>query len=423
MKPRFLQIALWTLTTTLLLIPHGVQSQTQFFIYQKSGHYGIAPWIRYNKVDGGFAGLSGVYFLNDDFRWLARVGYAFSLHRLRYQTGVEKIFPGETTDWFIMADYFHLSQTNDIQVIPDWQNSITAAFARLDYYDYYDLHGGQVRIGMHRNGSIKTSLNAGYHRYETLKTETQKSLVDWGGTKINGRRLFPPNPAVLKGEDVWMGLSLDYNPLPSPNAFINAWLVRADYRFSEGIRRLAKTDFAYQQLQVDLRRQQRLFGKQRFTAQFRFLSYRGPIVFSDPVTHQVLPMTMFLYDVGGINTLRGYRYKEFRDGNRLWLVKLDYAFNGDFFPKTPFARCWGLGWLFRKTDLAFFADAGQLGYAGRKAFLLNPDGLSLNQIHYSAGVAVTMLPWIRMELAFPLNPSESERRKQPAFYFIFQLNI
>ncbi len=398
------------------------RAQTKFYIYQKTGEYNIAPWLRYNKADGLFTGLSGQFFFNENFWLNARAGYAFSLKKPRYKAGLEKILPAGEDDYFLTLDYFRMTHSNDFAVIPDWQNSLASSVARLDYYDHYDLHGGRLTFGKHWRGIIKTALTFGYNRYATLETATQKSLFDWGGACIDGKRRFAPNPPVKKGDDAYAEFVVDYDPRPSPHAFLNAWLIRAEYDISRWAKQ-SRTDFSYQRLDLSVQRQQRLFIRQRLAAQLAFRSHEGKSNFYSASDGANLPQEQFLYDIGGQVALRGYRYKEFTNGNRMLLGKLDYAFNGGFFPKTPFAKCWGVGWLFRKFDLTLFADAGQIWTADDNAMMLNPEGFRFHDMKYSAGAGLAMIPWIRFDVAFPLNKTEYSELKHPVFYFTFNLNI
>ncbi len=406
-----------------IIFIQSANAQYRFYIYEESGEYNIAPWFRYNKTDGLFTGLGGQYFFNEDFWISARAGYAFSLKKPRYQIGVEKIIPAREDDYYVKLDYYRLTFSGDYPVIPDWQNSLASAIARLDYYDHYDKHGAGAVFGKNWRGTFETEIIALYDRYSSLETETQKSLFRWGGEKTDGKRQFAPNPPVKPGNDVFTGLRLDYDPRPSPMAFLNAWLVRAEYDNSKWLHKLSGSDFRYHRASLSVQRLQRMFTRQKLTLSLSAKSFEGPSVFYSEKAGAELPREQFLYDLGGLNTLRGYRYKEFSNGNRMILGKMDYYFNGSFLPSTPFAKWWGIGWLFKKFDLVLFADAGQSWKAEDDSFLLNPDGFRASGMMYDAGAGLAMGPWLRFDAAFPLKKSRLTKKFDEVYYFTLNINL
>lgn len=416
-----MRIFIFILFTQILL--SSVEAQSRFYIYEKSGEYNAATWIRYNRADGLFTGLTGQFFFNDDFWISARAGYGFSSKKPRYKIELDKVFPSNENDYYIKADYYRLTHTNDAGIIPDWQNSLTAAVARLDYYNHMDLHGGTAVFGVNWRGVFKTEITSGVNRYASLKTKTQKSLFRWGGERIGGKRIFGPNPSVEPGYDVFAGFRLDYDPRPSPSAFINAWLVRTEYENSKVLHGLTGSDFNYQRLSLHIQRHQRIMTRPKLMFALSLRSFEGRSSFMSDEPGVRLPSEQFLNDLGGLGTLRGYRYREFQNANRMMSGKIDFLFNGSFLPRTPFAKWWGIGWLFRKFDIVFFADGGQAWLTGDQTFLLDPKGLKLRNMAYDAGAGLSMGPWLRFDAAFPLKKTRLTKSFQPVYYFTFSINI
>jgi hypothetical protein len=414
MKFRFLKfllpvIILWT-------TPIFTQ-QTRFFIYEKNDKFSLAPWLRYNKTEGLFTGLSGRYLFNEHFFTEARAGYAMAGNFLRYKAGIQKTFSSENNEFFLRADYYNLTETNDPYVLPDWQNSVTSLLFKLDYYNFFRTRGSILTFGQNWNGIYKIQLFTGMRNFYSLQNKANLSLFDAGGDKINGKRQFAYNPPVAEGRDLYFGVDYDIDFRPSPTAFVNAWQLKGRYENSTLFHGIDKSDFSYQRMYLEFNRYQRLFTKQKTLLTLKIAAHQGVTRFkADSAGTTLLPQDQFLFDMGGYGSLRGYAYREFQDGNRSAILNWDYFFNGSFLPKTFLARIWGLGSIFKSADLMLFADAGYVWSVDHNKTLINFSRIGLSDLRADAGFGLAFTEWIRCEAAFPLRKGTETKRGDYTIY-------
>lgn len=402
---------------SVLAIP--VYSQTQFYIYEKSGSYNLGTWLRYNRCDGFFPGLRGQFFLDDEESfWIkGRAGYGFSLHAPRYQAEIEKRFPSGDNEYLFKIEGYRLTATGDAAVIPDWQNSMSALLFRLDYYDFYETFGAGLWIGKDWKGVFRLSLTGGINRYGSLPNKTRQSLLDWGGEKKDDKRVFRDNPPVAEGDDYYVGMQMELDTRPSPSAFVNGWFGTAIYTNSEFLKPLAHGDYSYHHITFRLSRLQAVTLRQRLLWSGSFGIHHGTV--RGRANGQPAVTEPFLFDLGGLSTLRGYRYKEFINGSGMAMTNLDYYFNGSFLPRTFLAKIWGLKFLFKKIDLMFFGDAGTIWNA--KATDALPDAIlqerfRFKSIRCDAGWGLHIGNWMKFQMAFPLTQTPQTGKYDYKYY-------
>lgn len=409
------------LLTFILWTPSLLSQQSRFYIYEKSDMFNVAPWFRYNKAEGLFAGVTSQFFFNEDFFAEAKAGYAVAGKFPRYNAGIQKTFLSDNNEFFIRADYYDLTETNDQYVLPDWQNSITALLFKLDYLNYYRARGPVLTFGQNWSGSYKTEIYGGLRDFYGLDNKAKLSLFDQGGEQINGKRRFAPNPRVAEGRDYYFGINYDIDFRPSPTAFVNAWQLKGRYENSKLLHTLTNSDFSYQHIFLEFHRYQRLFTKHKMLLTLKVASYQGNTVFRADTTSSDTDGTrilydQFLYDLGGYGSLRGYTYREFQNGNRLMIFSWNYFFNGSFLPKTFLTKIWGVGGIFRNADLMLFADAGHVWNANAKKSFLQPGHIGINDIMVDAGFGLAFTEWIRCEAAFPLRKGIESKRGDYTIY-------
>ena len=242
------------LLTFILWVPSLLSQQSRFYIYEKSDMFNVAPWFRYNKAEGLFAGVTSQFFFNEDFFAEAKAGYAVAGKFPRYNAGIQKTFLSDNNEFFIRADYYDLTETNDQYVLPDWQNSITALLFKLDYLNYYRARGPVLTFGQNWSGSYKTEIYGGLRDFYGLDNKAKLSLFDQGGEQINGKRRFAPNPRVAEGRDYYFGINYDIDFRPSPTAFVNAWQLKGRYENSKLLHTLTNSDFSYQHIFLEFHR-------------------------------------------------------------------------------------------------------------------------------------------------------------------------
>jgi outer membrane protein assembly factor BamA len=99
----------------------------------------------------------------------------------------------------------------------------------------------------------------------------------------------------------------------------------------------------------------------------------------------------YMFDLGGVGTLRGYNFKEYTGNNRL-LLSADYLFNGDFVPpkllkSVPIISSLSVG-LFADMGLVWFSDAAQRELRTGSGMLLPETGSRLRDVKTDAGVSL-----------------------------------
>jgi hypothetical protein len=386
----------------LVWTPSLLSQQNRFYIYEKNDQFNVTPWFRYNKAEGLFTGVSSQFFFNENLFVEAKAGYAVAGKFPRYKAGIQKTFLSDNNEFFIRADYYDLTETHDPYVLPDWQNSVTALLFKLDYFNYYRARGPILTFGQNWNGTYKADVYVGMRDFYSLSNKAKLSLFDQGGERVNGKRKFAPNPPVAEGRDYYFGINYDIDFRPSPTAFVNAWQLKGRYENSKLLHTFSKSDFSYQRIYLEFDRYQRLFTKHKMLVTLKIASHEGRTSFTTDSLGHSRPQDQFLYDIGGYGSLRGYTYREFQNGNRMMTFSLDYFFNGSFLPKTFLTKIWGIGGIFKNTDLMLFADAGYVWNVDGKKSFLRPGRIGINDIKTDAGFGLAFTEWIRCEAAFPL---------------------
>lgn len=407
------------LLTFILWSPSLYSQQSRFYIYEKNDKFNVAPWLRYNKAEGLFTGVSSRFFFNENFFADAQGGYAFAGKFPRYAAGIQKTFLSENNEFSLRAEYYDRTTTNDRYVLPDWQNSITALLFKLDYFNFYRTRGAAFTFGQNWNGIYKINLFAVMQNYYSLRNRAEFSVFSGGGDKVNGQKEFAPNPRVAEGRDYFIGADYDIDFRPSPTAFVNAWHLRGRYENASLLHDLIKSDFSYQRIYLEFNRYQRLFKLQKLLFSLKLATHQGKNQFKADSTGLSLPQDQFLYDLGGYGSLRGYTYREFQNGNRMAIFSWDYFFNGAFLPKTFLTKIWGLGNVFKKADLMLFADAGYVWTVNRKKTVINFGPIGINDIRADAGFGLAFTEWIRFEAAFPLRKGIESKPGDYTIYLRF----
>ena len=110
-----------------------------------------------------------------------------------------------------------------------------------------------------------------------------------------------------------------------------------------------------------------------------------------------------LLDLGGIGTLRGFRYKEFKDRSNLLFGSWQYYFNGDLLQKLPLQKIpfySGLG-------LIVFAEIGALWDNKSKAILSPNQTIDHPEWKSDAGFSLSLTgDFVRVDFAKRLDRSK-----------------
>lgn len=287
----------------------------------------------YNRVDGLFLGLgqrkeffwSGV----ESFSPYGFVGYAFALHRWRYQVGLDKWFGNE--DRFEVGIEGHsLTDSKDYWIIGPKENSLYSIIAREDFMDYFSRDGFSVHVAQYYDMNSRAMLSFDVDKYSSLSDMTNWSI-------FGGHKVFRPNPAVGEG---WMRsvvLDLQHRQYRGDTRR-TGWM--ADLRGETTV----SGAFDFSMLTAQVVRYQPLFRGVQLNMRFRGGTSRG-----------ILPLQRS-YQIGGFNTLNAFPYKEF-NGNRLVLLNAEILFNPELFKRSSF-------FPLNTVTLILFGDVGEVKDAG-----------------------------------------------------------
>ena len=353
--------------------------------------------FRYDRVEGFFLGLR----LNrDDWRdrssWFdlyGHAGYGFARKHGCYQIGVERSFFGK---WgpILGVEAHDIVYTEDDWIIPTFENSLAALFLREDFRDYFR------RVGF--SGYLSHDIS----EYLTLTGEFRKDhdynlkkKTNW--SIFGGDKKFRANPLIdeIEFKSAVAKLTLDTrNSYKYPD---QGWLISLMGEFAG--KDFNKNGVDFDRFIFDIRRYQPITYGENLDFRVRVGSSRGD-----------LP-PQFQFDLGGISTLRGYKFKEFAHDsanpyNRLILGNIEYRIHGRRNPLNTF--------LGGDISLILFADAGYVWTVSDT--LRANDGfedLDWDDLHTSLGFAIS-----NRDGNVRLNFAKAMGRKGAPILVTFRLN-
>ena len=264
----------------------------------------------------------------------AQTGYGIQSEGFRWATGLEWVQKKYSAKFTV----FDRTATQDNDIIRTAENSLFAILYKGDYRDYF-----RAKNGFEFSSSY--TFKPRTYLWGSLTAFTYQNMpiaTHWSMLRINSR--FRNNPSIVPGKIGILKLGMRYDTRRKAPRFLNAWHVYAT--FERGFR-----EFIYNGFQAGLTRYQKtVWGNQAFIVQTN-LGTR------DHTAEQ------FLFDLGGVGTLRGYDIKEF-SGNRMLMASIDYLFRGDIFRHIPIPAAH----LFH---IILFADTGWTHTMPRASNLLN----------------------------------------------------
>ncbi len=299
-------------------------------------------YIDYNRVDGLTLGLrlprpDWWERKRKPFGLYGQIGYAFVRDHIQYQVGLERWLFG--ANWLSLGAEFHdFTDTEDRWIIGDDENALAAALMREDFRDYYLRKGYKVYVNHSPFRSLR--LRAEY-REDDISNLPQ--IAKW--SLFCGDKKFRPNPDVVSDNfiyetgkkqmtlnNVWAWSAIwdtrdrrDHSPR-------RGWLVQG-YLETGRYGHIKYQDFS--RAIIDVRRYQPLGWDENLSFRIRAGSSTG-----------LLP-EMYCFDLGGLSTLRGYRFKSMT-GNRMILANAEYRIN-------TFGSDW---FILDDFDIVLFVDSG-----------------------------------------------------------------
>lgn len=311
-------------------------------------------YARYNRVEGFFAGyqLKFVPKRWESLSTFVQTGYGIQNEGFRWATGLE----WAQKKYGFKFTVFDRTATHDNDIIRTAENSLFALLYKGDYRDYFRAKNGfsfQTTYALKPRTHLWGSLSA--YTYANMPVATQ-----WSTFRTNST--FRDNPTIIPGKTGLLELGIRYDTRRRVPRFLNSWYLFAT--FESGFR-----EFAYNGLQLGLTRHQKtIWGNQAFIVQARLAT-------RDHTAEQ------FLFDLGGVGTLRGYGIKEF-SGNRMLMASIDYLFRGDLFSHIPIPAAH----LF---NIILFADTGWTQTVPRTSNILDGfQNANLTDLKTDIGIAL-----------------------------------
>ena len=345
--------------------------------------------LRYNRVEGPYAGwrLPRNYRARTGVAHFGEGGYAFGAEDWQFRAGGELYtFYGLSESFSHLAtvggEVHDVSDSQDGWLISAEENSIDAILFRRDFYDYYRRFGWTA-YSAHNVGGI-LQLTATYSRDEF---ESRDNAVSWVlvGNRFS-RDQFRPNPQVDEGIVSSARLDLQLDTRNSRNDPWQGWLINGLLERAGGF---MNGDHTFKRYLLDLRRYQPVSPGTRLDLRLR-----------TGTAKETLP-AQYLYDLGGISTLRGYGFKEFT-GDRMVLINLEYWIDADrhwsgSLPDLPVDEL-GLGVFFDAGSAWFADDRGDPFEGAHEPELKRSYGFVIGESDQD----------LRIQLARPLDGAEEE---------------
>ncbi len=356
--------------------------------------------LRYNRVEGIYTGLrvkryeSYYGFSNKPFIY-GFTGYSFGSNDFEYLLGLEK---GFFEDYHIAfgGEYHRMIDTEDRWIIPDLENSLAAFFLKEDFQDFYFREGGSFYIS--QNFTKRFNLTAAY-RYEEL--DSLAKSVNWA-LFAGKSKDFRENPAMDAGTVRSITANFTIDSRNSRSAPYRGWYIQFEYEHAGGD---LGGDFSFDRVLMDIRRYQPIGFNEGLDFRLRIGTANGYLPWHKS------------FHLGGLSTLRGFKYKEFpngplnRGGNRMLLAQIEYRMGEQDLPDE---LDWGLLELF---NLIIFIDSGWVGDTDSGYGLLKGFGaLSWKNLKTDVGIALANRSGsVRFEVA-----RRTDTGKKP-FRFLFRI--
>ncbi|RPI01706.1 MAG: hypothetical protein EHM72_05865 [Calditrichaeota bacterium] len=301
----------------------------------------------YNRVDGLTLGAQfprPEWWANrhHHFALIGKGGYSFISKRWQYQIGMER-WTGDNFRFAIGGEIHDQTDTEDKWIICNHENALAAFFIKEDFRDYYRRIG--FSLWASQNLNKHTKLTVAYRKDDLTNLEQKANWSLFGKEKA-----FRMNPLALPAgyvaaygfdeplifRSVFGTFTIDSrNSRRNPT---NGWYINA---FAEYAGKEFDNPMQFERFILDIAHYIPLNWDEHLSFRLRGATSTG-----------ILP-PVYWYDLGGISTLRAYRFKEFT-GDRLVLGNVEYHLRaGD---GNPF----GL-------DVILFVDSGLAWFANEDA--------------------------------------------------------
>jgi len=289
--------------------------------------------FRYNRVEGLVLGFQLPRHHWDEASKFnvavyGQAGYGFKSKKIQYQLGLERWF-FDTFRFTVGGEVHDFTDTQDKWIIPTFENSLAAILFREDFHDYYRRVGASAYVMQNITANFRMSVGYCKDKYYDMEKVTNWSV-------FGGDKKFQENPLIEQGgmemNSLFAEIGLDTrNSMKYPT---QGWYITLKGEFAGSD--LNDNGIDFDRFIADVRRYQPLGYGENLDFRLRMGTSRGD-----------LPM-QFRYDLGGISTLRGCRFKEYENGDRMILGNVEYRIYGSE----------GFMKEFEDINLILFVDAG-----------------------------------------------------------------
>jgi hypothetical protein len=342
----------------------------------------FTPAIDYNRVDGFYlAGLirnkTNVFPLP---RFFVEGGRSWQRDRWLYLVEIEQplLAPFALS---VGGSFYDKTDTYDKEIISDDENFVSSSFVKRDYRDYFDRRGAGAFLAF--RPLAKSTIKVGYasDEYRPLRTRAHRAIFRHDSE-------FAPNPhnptmdSPFEDENFYQ---ICYDPLTGEQACDKIKIKAVTASCELDLRNCTDcptrgilvrlegewtgdelgSDLAYSRYVADLRLYNTISDKQKYAIRLK----AGGMATPDDGACGCTPDPQYFFPkqfyVGGIGTLPGYDYKEFR-GTHMVLMNFEYAYA-----------------LKGSMSLLFFADGGDATGQGEST----ADVIDAMKINFDAGIA------------------------------------
>jgi hypothetical protein len=319
--------------------------------------------FRYNRVQGIFLGIEipkSIAGKRNVISIHGFGGYGFQEERFRYLLGVDRYFFDRRDYRFeIGARLYDLTDTRDEWIITPLENTLSSILIHEDFQDYYRRKGFDVHMSQNFTIFLKGMITFRNDDYYSLDNNT-----DWA--LFGGDKKFRLNPAVDEGNmrSLIGELYLDTrNDRQWPR---RGWYGKLGMEYSNSD---LHSDFSFNQYIFEIRHYLPLSRGERLDFRIKAGSADNQLPFQK------------LFQLGGLSTLRGFKYKEFT-GDRMLLGNVEYIVSPSHFSRDIL--------FFDDIRLILFADVGNAWFTRDDSdFTAGFEHLKWNDLKTDIGIGLS----------------------------------
>ena len=261
--------------------------------------------FKYNRVEGLFLGMQFPKNFIPRVGHLSAhgfLGYGFKSKDVRFQIGLDRWFFSPVDYRFELGAELHsLTESKDLWRMPYFENTLAALLFREDFHDYFQREGYSFHVSQNLTPYVKSELAYRQDDYASLSNHASWSL-------FGDKKRFRQNPPIAEGN-----MRSIYGEVLFDNRNDLDFTTTGWYALASGEVASSKLggDFSFNRCSLDVRYFQPVSTGENLNVRLMLGTSEGEL----PVQKN--------FEIGGISTLRGYRFKEFT-GDSFFLVNLEY---------------------------------------------------------------------------------------------------